>query len=118
MDSCFPYSSDGPAPIEADYPPASNSDSTKRPGDSAMEDAPPNRKARTVPQAENDLGRENAALRDRFRIALYDHATAAGPAPDTSTPGNIESAPRNPMLGWPACEVLCACEKPIYAFRL
>ena len=56
-------------------------------------------------QPESDLAEDDAAFRDRPRIAPSDHATAAGPAPYAAPPEAIENVSRNPAAGWPAYEV-------------
>ena len=90
---------DVPDPLEKGNSPPSRSDSSKRPGDSAMEDTPPARRERTASQMEDDLAQDDAGYRDRFCVVLYDNATASGPARCASTPGDIENAALYPTMG-------------------
>ena len=99
--------SDDPAPMEAGRSPPPLPSSTKPPGDSAMDDAPPSRGERTASQVEN-----NAAFRDRFRIASFVKQPAAGPGPHVSTPADIENAFREPVQQRPAGVALCPAGDP------
>ena len=51
---------------------------------------------------EMDSDREDAEFRDRLRLIPYGALNATGTAINVSTPGNIESALRNPIAGWAA----------------
>ena len=71
-----------------------------------MGHAPPTQRARAASQTENVSAKGDTDSRNPFRTLPYGRATVAGPAPYTSTPGDIENAFRKPSAGWPAYEVM------------
>ena len=69
-------------------------------------------------QTENDLTYRNAPFRDRFCIARCGSRPTAGPAPHAPTPEDVETAFRNPILGWTANEVLFPVFIPLLAPKM
>ena len=108
-----PRPQDDQADMEKDNTPSLRSNATKRPRDSATEHAPPPRGARLASQVENVLAHDAAAFRGRFRIVHHGNWSATGPTPHMPTPEDIETAFREAVGGWPACE-----ESPSGAPRL
>ena len=66
-----------------------------------MEDTRPSQSERTAAQRGEGPAQRDADFRDRYRLVLYDRATAKRPTPFLSTPADFR---RNPMVGWPTSE--------------